>query len=387
MTSSEMKTEQGMALSSSPIGRHAFETGTNLAELAVASVTWDAEFTEIALRPEDLKFCAGGLFYRGEILRANDDARSRLFERVDAPKWYLAKHNLGFQAAALSEHANLGDFGGRPNAVVRNGELFTISDGDLTTLSISDVIRGVQEGLGEESNTLVVVKIGHTSGCLDVELVSQAKAILVRQGDVVQSGIHVVHNRFGNRATLVESFIYRLVCTNGMTRRECVSRDGIVRTRKLSVEEFPNARELQLDQIRRLTQRNWTGLQAQLEALKSTSDREAHVEELLARWLQRGRISALAMMPRLLAAWREEGAENTHYGAVNALTRVATHDQELSERQRRVLGSLAGLLAFSEVHICPRCFTVLGRDAADAVAQHGTPPGRVESSLLTAATA
>jgi hypothetical protein len=70
------------------------------------------------------------------------------------------------------------------------------------------------------------------------------------------------------------------------------------------------------------------------------------------------------MMPRLLAAWRTEGEENSHYGAVNALTRVATHDLDLSERQRRVLASLAGILAFSEVHVCPRCFSVLGSSLA-----------------------
>jgi hypothetical protein len=72
------------------------------------------------------------------------------------------------------------------------------------------------------------------------------------------------------------------------------------------------------------------------------------------------------MMPRLLAAWRVEGSETTHYGAVNALTRVGTHDQELSDRQRRVLASLGGLLAFSNVHICPRCFSVLGTASDEA---------------------
>jgi len=38
---------------------------------------------------------------------------------------------------------------------------------------------------------------------------------------------------------------------------------------------------------------------------------------------------------------------------------VATHDPELSPRQRRVLSLLGGLLAFSGVHICDHCFSVL----------------------------
>ena len=65
------------------------------------------------------------------------------------------------------------------------------------------------------------------------------------------------------------------------------------------------------------------------------------------------------LMPRLVAAWKQEGAEDTHYGAVNAITRVATHDPELSRRQRRMLTLLGGLLAFSNVHICEKCFTVM----------------------------
>jgi hypothetical protein len=69
-------------------------------------------------------------------------------------------------------------------------------------------------------------------------------------------------------------------------------------------------------------------------------------------------------MDRLLAAWREWGAEDTYYAAVNALTWVGTHDQELTPRQRRSLSLLGGLLAFSGAHICPRCFSVLAGPAS-----------------------
>ena len=125
-----------------------------------------------------------------------------------------------------------------------------------------------------------------------------------------------------------------------------------------------------MDQIRRLVGQTLQGLEPQLMEIQATSQRPANVEELLLRWLQRARISPRNIMPRLLEAWRLEGSEATHYGAVNALTRVGTHDPELSDRQRRVLASLGGLLAFSNVHICPRCFSVLGNgnDEADEAA-------------------
>lgn len=337
---------------------------TTVDELVAASAGWDAEFSEIRLNPHDLRFQPDGILYSGEVIRMDQSARTRAFNRIGAPSSYFEAHSPELQAAALGEHAALGDFGSRPTLVLRNGQLVTIAKGELLSLSDADTISAVREALGDESSRLVLAKIGRDSERLDVELVSPSKAITVRPGDIVQSGLHIVHYRFGNQATLIEAFIHRLICSNGMTRRECV-RDGLMRTRKLPVD-FPNNRELQMNQIRRLTQQNWNGLQAQLEALRATSERPARVEELLTRWLQRARISVRAMMPRLRAAWQEEGAEETHYGAVNALTRVATHHRDLKERQRRVLASLAGLLAFAEVHICERCFSVLTRSAADS---------------------
>lgn len=333
-----------------------------LNEIAGEAVAWDAGFTEIPVAAADLSFHPTGVMNSGELIPMDQAARSRVFERLGAPVHYLEKHNANFQAAAMTEHAVRGDFGEKPNLIVRDGALMTIVQGELISLPNGAVIRAVAEGLETESEGLTVAEIDRDSEWFDLKLISASRAIDVRPGDVVQSGLHVVHHRFGEQATLIEAFILRLVCSNGMTRRECVG-GKLPRTRKLPVD-FPNGAELQMNQIRRLTQQTWNGLQAQLEALGATGERSANVPELLTRWLQRGRISVNAMMPRLRAAWRAEGEENTHYGAVNALTRVATHDLDLSPRQRRVLASLAGILAFSEVHVCPRCFSVLASSAA-----------------------
>jgi hypothetical protein len=324
-----------------------------------AFTAWDHTVSEVHVgHVRELKFEPDGIRYQGQSIPLDQATRSRLFDTLGAPARYWRKHTPSFQARALSEHTDRGDFGSNPTLVLRDGKLVTIVRGELIALPNGDVLRAVEEAVGIGSEGLKVTRVGADLERLDIEIVSPLKGITIRPGDIVQSGLHVSHHRFGTEATVIEAFIFRLVCSNGMTRRECVSRDGIVRTRKLPVD-FPNGRDLQLAQVRRLAQQNWNGLQAQLEALKATSDRAAHVEELLTRWLQRARISVRAVMPRLLSAWREEGAEKTYYGAVNALTRVATHDPELSERQRRVLASLGGVLAFSEIHVCPRCFSVL----------------------------
>lgn len=337
--------------------------------LVAAAETWDAAFTEIPVNPQELEFKPDGVMCGGALFRTDQESRKRLFDKIGAPGQYLAKHSSGLQAAALAEHSARGDFGQKPRLVLRDGGLVTIVRGELSALSNAAVIKAVHEGVQIESRIeserLVVTRIAHDADRLDVELVCPSKDIAVRPGDIVQSGLHIVHERFGSQATLIEAFMYRLICTNGMTRRECV-RDGLPRprTRRLPAD-FRNSRELQMKQIRRLAFRNWYFLRSKLEALQATSERPADVEKLLTRYLQQARISINNMMPRLLAAWREEGAENTHYGAVNALTRVATHDNSLSERQRRTLASLAGLLAFAELHICELCFSVLSRSAVE----------------------
>jgi hypothetical protein len=334
-----------------------------LRELLSEAAGWDAALSAVPVKPCDLHFEAEGIRHSGEFLQVDQSSRSRLFEKVGAPISYWEHHTPRFQAAALSEHVTRGDFGTAPMLVLRAGEFVTIARGELFALPNHDVFRAVEEAVGTEGEGLSVARIGLNDECVDVDLISPSRAITVRRGDIVQSGLHIVHHRFGDQATLIEAFIYRLVCSNGMTRRECVN-GGPARTRKLRVG-FPNNRELQMNQVRRLTRQTWNTLGTQLNALRSTSERPAHVEELLTQWLQRARMSARTMMARLLAAWREEGSEDTYYGAVNALTRVATHHLDLSNRQRRMLASLAGLLAFSEVHICPRCFSVLGGSSDD----------------------
>jgi len=269
--------------------------------------------------------------------------------------------------------------------VLRNGQLFTLQRGDLRELSYSETLTAVAEGLGQNADSLSVSRIDRADGRLELELVSPAKALEIRRDDVVMGGLHIVQPRYANEATQIYSFVYRLVCENGMMRRECVSGDGIVRTRKLPVGH-PRAKELAMDQLRQLASRTYANLEPQLGELRATAERPANVKQLLTTWLQRARFSTrLArhsdgrnrrvdvrrpepLMARILNAWREAGAVETVWAAVNALTYIGTHDRQLSPLQRRRLSLLGGVLAFSHQHLCPRCFSVLSGSAHEGSA-------------------
>jgi hypothetical protein len=344
-------------------------TSKALQELLPDLRTWDAEFSEFEPVPVDrLSITEAGLIFDRNSIPVDRDARLRLFAKAGAPVSYLANRSIDIQTIALREHMEQGDFGKSIMPVLRGGQLFTFMSGRLATMTNSEVVIAVAESLGNNADGLTMSKIDYADGRLELDLVSPQKQAEVRRGDVVQAGLHIFHSRYGGEATQICAFNYRLICENGMTRRECVSSDGIVRTRKQPASH-PRAKELLLDQVRRLTRRTWDKLDGQLTELRATTERRADVPHLLRQWLQRARISTrttgrggdstITVMDRLLSAWRAEGAEGNHFAAVNALTRVGTHDLDLSARQRRVLTLLGGLLAFSGTHICPRCFSVL----------------------------
>jgi hypothetical protein len=143
-----------------------------------------------------------------------------------------------------------------------------------------------------------------------------------------------------------------------MTHRECVSR-RTARTRRLPIEH-PDALALQIAQVRRLSEGAWATLSDKLRAIEAMQHESVEIEPLLSRWIQHARLSTRTLIPLFRQAWEFEGGRPTAYDAVNALSRVATHEPSLTDRQRRVLAGLAGLLAFRHKHLCPRCFSLLG---------------------------
>ena len=385
-------------LDNAPVQTASQKNAETLTDLITQVRTSDAEFIETEpLSAKSFNVTEDALIFGKNSIPMSEEVRLDLLSKAGAPTSYLAKRDIGIQILALREHLRQGDLGDTLVPVLRRDQLFTLQGGGLILLSHSEILSAVADSLGANADGLKLSRIDHVGGRLELDLVTDAKTLEVRRGDVVQAGLHIMHSRFGGPATQIHAFVYRLECENGMTRRECGSADGIVRTRKIPVKHS-RAKELQLDQIRRLTIRTWNNLEHQLHELRATTERRADVPQLLRQWLQRARLSTrtnverrtnspATTMDRLLRAWRAGGAEDTYYGAVNALTWVGSHDEDLSPRHRRSLSLLGGLLAFSGAHICPRCFSVLSdpgqtRDAHTSEGQLAIVdgiPGTIES--------
>jgi hypothetical protein len=259
--------------------------------LKAQSAAWDAQFTETDRVPiERLEITDNALIFDGNSLPLDESTRARLLTRAGAPVAYLGQRSIPVQTLALREHFREGDFGSAPRFVLRNHKLTGIHGGELVELTQTEVLDAVGETLGQAADSLTVSKIERTDERLEVELISPLKQIEARRGDVVKAGIYIKHSRFGGEATQIQAFNYRLVCENGMISRECVASDGIVRTRKLPAGH-PHAKELELDQVRRLTTRVWDSLSPRLEELRATTARRADVPQLFRSWFQRAPVS------------------------------------------------------------------------------------------------
>jgi hypothetical protein len=313
-----------------------------------------------SLRIENDAICVGN-----ERRRLSSDALTRLCKRVSAPPAYLLDLDSEVRAKLLQYHLDRGDLHSDSVVIIsRDDECLGFARPDLCRLTGPEVLQAVLDGLSVPEITVNRLQLCDNH-LLQLELVSQGANTEVAPGDVLLAGLKVTHSLIGDQATWVESFILRLVCKNGLTHRECSSQRSS-RTRQLPVHRT-DARQLQIDQVRRLTAGTWTSLRNRLQALQGLQGETIDAENLFAHWLERARLSGRQFLPLLRDAWQEEGGRPNAYDAMNALTRVATHAPDLSIRQRRTLSGLAGLLAFRRWHLCPRCFSVLSDRSAASV--------------------
>jgi hypothetical protein len=318
-------------------------------------------FPASQIRVEPDRVIAGGREFRlgGEGLR-------RLCRCFQAPADYLERLNPALRASLLQEHFAEGRYADpkltdATSCVVSRGDTFLdLTRDDLLILDNAAVLRAVREGVGGDAGALVVQCLLLDDESFALDVVSPAVAEEVRPGDVIRAGVHVRHSQLDGQATQVMASVHRLLCENGLVQRQCLGahRGSTPRARRLPADR-PEAREMQMSQIRRLVADTWGGLQEKLGAIRRLKDKRVEVQTALERFLRQAHLFSHALMGRLLAAWEEEGGEATAFGALNALTRVATHARELPRWQRQRLARLAGVYANQDVHLCPHCFSVL----------------------------
>jgi hypothetical protein len=298
--------------------------------------------------------------------RLGTEGLRRLCKRFQAPADYLGKLSSKLRASILQEHFAEGRFADdklndkSSYILSRGGTFLDIGRSDLLTLDNTSVVQALRDGVAGDAPMLKVQNFHLDDESFSLDVVSPRIADEVRPGDVLHGGLHLSHSQRNGEATQVMPFVVRLLCTNGMVRRQCLGENyrSTPRTRRLAADR-PEAKDMQMAQIRKLVAATWGGLQQMLSAICRLKDKTVEVPISLDRFLRQAHLFSRTLMSQLLHAWEQEGGETTAFGALNALTRVATHSPNLPPWQRQRLSRLAGLYANQDVHLCPHCFSIL----------------------------
>jgi hypothetical protein len=188
-----------------------------------------------------------------------------------------------------------------------------------------------------------------TETAFELELVALRKATEPRVGDITQGGLRLDHADLGLGGAIVEPFLYRLRCSNGLQINECGAghRSTVPRG---SGEAF-------LAAVASRSVSSWRALEDKLLGLFSSLDHRpiadmgAAVRDLMGQ----SRLGQKMEARLLQALAREPELGSTQFALVNALTNVATHG-DVTVRERAVLMRMASLQTVEAGgERCPRC--------------------------------
>lgn len=318
----------------------------------VSAATVDSFETKL----RDFKFLGGQRFeIGGEDFDLADPALAAFFGMVQIPADLPPRLGKGLGALVLRCLIE-GDesIANRPLRIVHSANsVVAITSPDLACLS-NEVLVGVirdawPTGISSETVSVSEFRLSETEFELSFhtdKLVSEP-----RRGDILRGGISIRHSQAGLSPTTILSFVYRVVCANGLTQRVCLGGKP-ARTKRCKAS---NSSQQTLDSIRSQIAEAWSQLDERMEGFKKLLEHRLELnalpEMLRRRWSINRRL-AEAIASAL--AEDELGRTFTEYDLVNALSRVATHS-DLAPRYRRHLSLAAGLLAQRHVHQCRTC--------------------------------
>lgn len=281
-------------------------------------------------------------------------ALSDLSTRVGFPSDFVAKLPLDLQALVINDR--ISECRETNMTMTRQPYRIAVEGGGLadhpdykTVTNISPGWRGIlPHGAVAQTAYDIVVSVYGVQGTtvakarlldagMELRLQTNYTAPVTRRvGDVVSLGVRVAH-KYGIELA-VSLYIERLACLNGMT---AVSSAFEWKSRQVG---GPQA---QLEWLMVGVANALAGFDAVVTKAQAMSrvnvegDAERSlIERARAMRLPRGQDDAL------LAAWRQE-PDPTEWGFLNAFTRLATHGEELNDRQRAAMQATAGRWAES----------------------------------------
>jgi hypothetical protein len=334
---------------------------------------------------KSLRFRNGHLVVGERSLGVDDEHFRSLCDATAAPPGYLRYLGEPYTSYLLSRQFTRGDHLNQLAkqrllgltrrhkeevcVVSRDGRFVGFGRPDLQTLRAADVLHAVTNAakrvFHDKFDNFILKHSSIDADGFSIDLVIPASRAEIRVGDVVNGGFHVSHSFIASHATRIETYIHRLMCSNGAIKRECLSAEGrrASRIRRRTTNRL-DAVDISLKGIEEYALRLASRLHANLAAIPELcTQRVTNVRQFVERQLQQvPRLHSKRLVDRIVDAFSRE-PEDTAYGVFNAMTWVATHtpSNDLRPTVRDGLTRLSGILGTRAHHICPHCFRMVGQ--------------------------
>lgn len=311
--------------------------------------------TRISAPYSDVRFHAEpqrkSLIIADEEYVLTEDGYDTILKEVKVPKGYakrmpvvLLEDNVNFW---LRQRAEDDMFSALINPETK--KIRSFMNPDYEYVPTVDVFREVANQMGTDWN-LHDVEI--TDSLVKVAFTTDRQSG-VAVGDVSDAGLALVHSDSWVVAPRFDSFLLRLVCTNGQTRP--------VTGRKFRVSG--NDRESILEQVGQFTEIAVDQLEQMIRGYELLRhNRVENASRIISRICQENKLPSKVREALILAqsspnflATLDEDAMSTMFGIVNLLTWVATHNLEVSEGHRNHLREIAGQISATGDTRCDSC--------------------------------
>ncbi len=232
-------------------------------------------------------------------------------------------------------------------------QIISIAPETLVSLSNEEIVTIIKEAIPSKimSETLYA-NLYLTETEFEFDCYSKEINVEPILGDILYGGISIRHSHTGTSPTVVLGYFQRLVCTNGMTQRVCIAGKP-ARTKRCKAK---NPKEPVIDAIRDQIIHAWTQLDERLDGIKDLVNHKLQINEipelLRRKWSLNKKVA-----DEINYAIQHDELERTYseYDLVNALSRVATHSNNLASRYQKHLSLAAGMLAQRHIHQCKTC--------------------------------
>ena len=172
----------------------------------------------------------------------------------------------------------------------------------------------------------------------------------VEKDDIVQGGITITNSEVGGGSLIIQPFIYRLVCTNGMVAPRYLNRFYAKHVGKVIIN--PEKDEQWITIINKMQEQielvsNPELFQENLQKLKDATEKKVTSHEIVQLTKRHGvSDSERAQIFERLKHYVGDTFSTSKYELANAITNIA-NDEEKSDKRSRQLQEIGGLIIFA----------------------------------------